>query len=198
MSKKKSARPKGQAPSANNGSRPQTRGNAAISKEQVDTKVAQLEVPEGYRPQKGTKKTRRRGKKPTNTEAEEPTASTNTMSSHEFPSGCGDGLDLTPTPPQHLLRFSTDRVWISLQNPDEYLRTYADYQATKYDPPVFADEPADDPNTQELQRRRRLYYDTQGRLDRLEVLYNVKEWPNKFGIPTRVSSLVNSVADTDR
>lgn len=95
-------------------------------------------------------------------------------------------IELSPTYPRRVLTFNTDRKWVSVDNPEVYLPQYAEYQMRKYDPPVFAME-VDNSKTRELQRRRRLYFVTRGRLGRLAVLENVKDWPYKFGIPTRVS-----------
>lgn len=49
---------------ASNGNGVQTKGGASGGKA-----TPQLELPEGYRPQKGPKKNKKKGKKPSNTEA---------------------------------------------------------------------------------------------------------------------------------
>lgn len=63
MAKKKGNRSNGQAHSANHGSHSQKERDGGDSGKPLATKVAQLEVPEGYRPQRGKKNKRRRGKK---------------------------------------------------------------------------------------------------------------------------------------
>lgn len=63
MAKRKGNRPNRKAQSANHGSHLQKKGDGDKSEKPASTKFAQLEVPEGYRPQRGKGNKRRRGKK---------------------------------------------------------------------------------------------------------------------------------------
>lgn len=63
MAKRKGNQPNGKAQSANHGSHLQKKRDGGKPGKAVATKVAQLEVPEGYRPQRGKGNKRRRGKK---------------------------------------------------------------------------------------------------------------------------------------
>ena len=97
------------------------------------------------------------------------------------------GLDPDPAENRRLLKFDTNRAWVSLKNPDEYLHKYMLFQARKYEPPVMNDEPCEDEQTRIMQRRRAIYFRRYGGRDRLNLLTKLKAWPNIYGITTKVS-----------
>lgn len=92
------------------------------------------------------------------------------------------------------------RNWKSLgtrSNAKQFLQSYDEFQRRKYDPEVFAVEKADPAGLMmgtafqaedlaKYQALRTMYYVDEGRVDKLEALKNNINWPNQFGIMTKV------------
>ncbi|KAB5549748.1 hypothetical protein GE09DRAFT_182916 [Coniochaeta sp. 2T2.1] len=101
------------------------------------------------------------------------------------------GLDFDPPAKDQRLSFTTNRKWRSLDNPQEFLKMYAEFQQRKLDPKVFAVEQPGPDNEWEreyiewFQRGRYHYYKRQERLPTLQALLKVKNWPNFPNITTK-------------
>jgi hypothetical protein len=99
------------------------------------------------------------------------------------------------------------RKWKSLgtqSDAKQFLQSYEELQQRKYDPEVFAVEKADPEGSMtgapfkaadldKLQALRAQYYKDEKRVDKLVALEKNANWPNQFGIMTKVSDNSNTL-----